>query len=320
MRDQKPRLTLVLPCFSAGASQTTAPRLPALETLLARATVSGRRSLSAAELLFSLFGRVAEELPVGAVRRVGDGGAADDGWWCCADPASFLADRDRLHLVGPRELNVRPEEADALVQLFNAHFAKEGWLLESLHPERWYLRAPGPQSVRMTPLAGAQQQELRDAMPRGQEALPWRRFINETQMLFHGSDVNHRREERGQLPINGIWPWGGGAVPSLARPFAQVWCADPLTRGLALLSGGELRPLSAGLNATTAGDMLVALMGELDSAGWREAENTWFLPVRDAVAQDRLAAVDIECTQRFTLRRRDLRRWWRRRRPLGEWQ
>ena len=41
----------------------------------------------------------------------------------------------------------------------------------------------------------------------------WRRLSNEVQMLLHDHPVNLRRQQAGQVPVNALWFWGGGALP-----------------------------------------------------------------------------------------------------------
>jgi hypothetical protein len=75
-------------------------------------------------------------------------------------------------------------------------------------------------------------------LPSGKTGAPWRSLLNEIQMLFFQSEVNRRREQQGQLPINGLWLWGGGTLPRIDRgPWQQICATHPLARGLAQLAG-----------------------------------------------------------------------------------
>lgn len=41
---------------------------------------------------------------------------------------------------------------------------------------------------------------------------PWRRVLNEIQMAWHDDPINQARARRGQLPVNGLWIFGGGRL------------------------------------------------------------------------------------------------------------
>ena len=58
--------------------------------------------------------------------------------------------------------------------------------------------------------------------------LPWYKLLNEIQMFMHQHEVNQRRLQRGMLPINSLWFWGGGC--RLQNPGSNLawFCDDPL--------------------------------------------------------------------------------------------
>ena len=46
------------------------------------------------------------------------------------------------------------------------------------------------------------------------------------------------------MPINSVWFWGGGELPSkVRRPGEGIYARDPLVRGLACLAGAAVNPL-----------------------------------------------------------------------------
>jgi hypothetical protein len=312
------RLTLVIPALAGGLRDVApVPRLPALERMVARGTRQPLPDHSFAHHLTTLFGlESGGELPLGPLCRLGEGAAPDDGWWFCAAPVHFFAARDHLRLASVEEL--RPEEGEALVALFNRHFGADGWRLEAASSAHWYLRAPAPQALRTRSLREASQSDLRSALPEGPDALGCHRFLNEVQMLFHGGDVNAAREARGLLAVNGLWFWGGGEMPMLPRRFAQVWSEMPLVRGLAAASGAGAGMLPETLPALV-GNALAVIDPERSQLAWNAAEEGWFAAAERGLRDGSLAEVIIDSGTGYTVRvtRRDLRRWWRLRRALG---
>ncbi len=312
------------------------PRLPALERALARSDVSPSATPDPIEALLARFGigaPAAGDLPSAPLARLGDAPDADPkGFWLHADPVHLRADRDQLLLFDSRHLAVTQAEADALVGLFNAHFADVGLRLEAPVPGRWYLQAETPPDIGTRPLHLAVGCNLDQLLPAGPDARRWAQVLNEAQMLFHGAEVNHQREAEGRPAINGVWIWGGGRLPPLPLrcDFAGV-CADhPLARGLARAAGLPTHPLAHldTLQPPANGDLLV-LWDDLWGAVLDAEPGAWIegLGRLDRALADWLAALrrgriprlslDPCADQRFTLTRSGLRRFWRRAVPMA---
>ena len=312
----------------------------AAETLLAR----GRRvELPAADLeatLFRLFAvdtDPARDLPVAPVRRLADTGERDEHWWLCADPVHLEADQNRLMLFDSHTFALERHEAAALAQEFNALFAADGVWLETPHPVRWYLRLPAEPDVRTHPLSRVVGHDIHAFLPWGAAQRRWHAFLNEVQMFLHGSAVNQAREEAGRPTINSVWFWGGGVLPRAASaPFTAIWSGHALAAGLARLAGVPLRPVPPAAvdwlaQAEAPGEHLVVLEDVCvpplygDVPGWIEAlarlERHWFAPLVQALKQGAVDNLDICPGTRDEVRVRagDLRRFWRRRRPLTAW-
>jgi hypothetical protein len=51
-------------------------------------------------------------------------------------------------------------------------------------------------------------------------------------MALHEHEVNRRRVEQGQQPVNSLWIWGGGTAPEIvSRPHPPLFANDPLLLG-----------------------------------------------------------------------------------------
>lgn len=304
-------------------------RLPALETLLARA--DRRDELHDADaLLFRLFAVTSpsgHDLPVAPYRRLADGGTPDDGFWLCADPVHLTADQDQVYLAaaGP-ELSLSAEEAQRLAADFNGLYGAEGWEVQPLTAQHWYLHLPQVPHLATIPLHQVLGGAIGPHLPIGPEAMSWHRVLNEVQMLFHGSAVNAARRRDGRPVINSVWLWGGGVLsaPVPAAPWHRVWADAALARGLALHHGVPVHAVPEGAAPVLAHLAEKApTLAMLDLAGRSSlaAEQLWFAPLREALRDGRLAHLTLYWVDAGLVLENDratLRRWWRRRCPIRQ--
>lgn len=313
------------------------PRTPALERLLGRARIKELGVTGGDATLFELFGvpvSSGQDLPVAAITRLADGGEPDSGWWLRADPVHLRADLHQVLLFDARLLDISAAEAGSLVSEFNQVFAADGWILETPHPARWYLRLADDPGVRTHPLREAIGRNVNSLLPYGEPAPRWHALLTEIQMLFHSAAVNREREYRGRLPINSVWFWGGGELPQeVSSPAEGIYANDPLVRGLARLAGKAVSPLPE-----RAGDWQAAAQDEHRSLvvlqatpydrmdnepyAWVEhvqaLERDWFAPCLAMLRGKGLDALYLYPGNGriYSITPRDLRRFWQRARPL----
>lgn len=180
-----------------------------------------------------------------AWRRLGESAPppADGGHWLNADPVHLRFQQEHLILADSGSFAVladsgsfavAPDEAAALAAAVNEHLAGRG-RVHVTAPERWYLQLAGLAAPPLSTVAGRRIESLlATALPTPE----LRRLHNELQMLLHGHPLNQRREQAGQLPINGPWLWGDGALPApAAGGYATLYGDNALARGLAAASG-----------------------------------------------------------------------------------
>jgi hypothetical protein len=230
----------------------------------------------------------------------------------------MVADRDQLYLSASTALGVSREEADALVAELNRLYADEGWAFYAAAPQRWYLRLSQPLAMRTTPTPVAMGRRVGEVLPEGDDALAWQRVMTEIQMLLHASAVNAGRSENGQLTVNSLWFWGGGALPAERgeAPWCRIAADEPLVRGLARLHGIEV------VSATSLPSALAANEGRMLVHAGAEtlelAERELFAPLLERLRAGTLAELIIILpgVGRWRIERADLRRWWRRRKAL----
>lgn len=342
--------------FPPDKNPETLPSLPAVECLLAKASRCSVSADGLDGLLFRLFDIAVSsesDLPVAAVSLLAEYGQTNPtistGYWLRADPVHLMAQQDKVYLVGHDLLPISKEEAAQLAAEFNALYAEDGWQLQAGSSHHWYLQLQEDPHITTIPLANALGFDIGPLLPKSKvpqgnvpeetlsqktKDLHWHGIMNEIQMLLHGSGVNQARETRGEASINGLWLWGGGELPtSVAGQWQKVWSDDCLAQGLATLTQttSAAIPDSCDEILTQHGQQLLvldalrypALRG--DMAEWSQTldfiEADWFGPILTALQSGRLAELILYPAngQSYTLSRTGLRRWWRRRLPLGHY-
>ncbi len=299
-------------------------------------SVSGRDTVSTLFECFGVSPAPEEDLPSAPFCYLADaGGLCAETYVMHADPVHLRPDRERLLLYDARHLDLKREEAESLVDLFNGHFSEDGMVLEAPRPDRWYLRLNRSPRLRTTPLHGAVGRSLDALLPQGQDALDWARRLNEVQMLFFHSEVNQRREQEGRVAVSGIWPWGGGRLSAtpISRGPGRVFGEHPLAAGLAAAAGIRAEPLPDDALALLGGesadsglvlwDRLWSAVLDSDGVVWAEQLrllDAWLRPLMSGIRRGAIAGADfLPCNgDCYRVGPWDLRRFWRRPIDLGE--
>lgn len=277
----------------------------------------------------TLFGLPDETAPA-ALSYLADTGRATEGFCLRADPV-FLDLGRRGLLMGPPPGPIDSEVLETLDRLLAPIFEGTGMHLEILAEGRGYLHRPAPPpGVRFShrpPVAG---EDITPLMPEGDTARDWRRLLNECQTRLHrpafATDANRQN-------INSLFLWGGGGLPvrRQATEGPCTWSDDPVLRGAARLTGVPERCLPRDADkwldaiGGEAGQHLLHLQGLERPARVREHEDwartlagldeRWIAPLVTAVGEGRITRLTLLTDGAgWTLRRPNLRRWWRRRR------
>jgi len=234
-----------------------------------------------------------------------------------ADPVHLRADRDALVLIQLGDVALAAEESGQLVEALNRHFNADGLRFAAPFPCRWYVSVTRVPELETQPLQSASGRNIDRLLPSGRDALIWHRYFNEIQMLLHTHPVNAARAEAGQLPVNSVWFWGGGVLPTEPHThFAAVWADDPVARGLAYAAGAQWHPpprtCSEWLARASSGRHLVLI-----DAGLEALERDWFVPLLEALRKHILQLVSLLVGSdgemlRYELTPADLWKFWRR--------
>lgn len=328
--------------------------LPALGKLLTRAGASARerhgadydptglRSLPHERWLAVRARLDTARVPTAPYMRLADhqhAGAApgrDDRRWVCLQPVHIHAARDHLVLMDPALLTLEPAESAALREAIAPLLNDSGIALDAPHPGRWYLPEAVFGPLDATPPLRAAGRNIDVWMQSGPRERDWRRLQNEIQMTWFDHPVNQAREARGALPVNSVWLHGGGALQAVPRLADAVLGDDPLLRGLALAGGAACLPLPPSLASLQADGTAMALLDACaspyiaeDWGSWIERlhalEADWFAPALAALEAGRLQALTLvlggdDHHAEFTVRRGDLRKFWRGMGMRGDWR
>ena len=310
-----------------------APRLPGLETLIARGSSKRTEGCFLEEWLLRTWGVHESSVAPLTLRADGIDPAADT--WMRGDPVHLRIERDHIQLFDHYAFKLDQSEADVLVSALNRHFAADGIAFQAPRPTRWYVRIRAAEKPDTTPLWRVARHSVFERLPVSKGTINWKSVANEIQMLFFEHPVNQAREARGEVAISGVWFWGAGELPeSTSAPYSQVLSTLPLARGLALYGGIAPGPVAhdfAALGDNPKDGTLVVLhqltrcVRANDYAAWPSAlaalEHDWFAPALTALKAGRLSGVRVclpseRATLDCTARRSDLYKFWRTRRPL----
>lgn len=312
--------------------------LPGLARLLGRGRTATLPDWDMEAALCALFAIEKQaDWPVAPLTLAADHGAPDEKYWLRADPVHLRVQRDHVILADSGTFSISQAEAEQLTATLNAHFQDEGFVFYPMRPDRWYLGMAQAPDLTTSPITQVIGHNIDPWLPRGGEGLKWHRYFNEIQMLFHDHPVNEARAAAGDLPVNSIWLWGGGTMPTLQAPPAdRVWSRETLSVALANATSipFETPPASAAHwidegrhwgNHLIVLDDLTGASQYGDVIGWREAllqlEQHWFSPLWKALQRGTVSEVVIETPGRFVALRCEIDRrapWriWKRSREL----
>jgi hypothetical protein len=331
---------LVVPALFP-AQDLPPPAMPALEMVLARARRTNGEFRTLEAWLCQAFGlndgsAGNPSLPAGALTAYAHGLDTGAHAWLRADPVHLRPDRDRVLLMPSEAFGVAAEEAEGLAAAMTPLLAGK-FSLHAVSPDQWCLRIEGNEQHQFSSsspveLAG---EDIDPHLPPKR----WHPLLTELQMALYDHPANTAREQRGHPVINSVWLWGAGKLPPAASgPWHSVSAGDPVAIGLGRLAGMRHRPTGTGAadwlgRAPDEGRHLVVIdalrgaraSGDPQAHGRRleELEAKWFAPLLAALKAGRIGMLTVhvpEAAASFEAARGDLRRFWRRPRPLAAYR
>lgn len=306
-------LILLLPAWSVFGRQALSSELAAA---FGRADVVPAGEAGIEAQLSRIFSIVPARWSAAALTRQAEVGDAVGAAWLRADPAHVRPDINGARLLGIGErLGLDDADVEALLPALKPVFGDAGFELDAPSPAHWYLRLPResklPAFSAPDDAIGA---DLFEHQPEGPEGRRWRALLNEAQIVLHNHPWNARRAERGLVPVNSLWLWGGGVLPTTVRgDVARCASDDDLACSLVRLAGGDAGRLPASFAdaALTDGCTLFDLRRTRDLTA---LQRDWLLPVLRAVGEDRYTSATIDTADGGRIMLRNGQRWrfWRR--------
>jgi hypothetical protein len=307
----------------AAARDASLPRLPALETYLARArrepSPQGWRAQLASRFGTALQAALA---PAALAARawLDPSGEPSNQYWF-ATPVHCFAGLDTVHLHPAGLLELPGPVQTALAADFSSVFGAAPW---RLHPigGRELLLSGAPLAASGEDPTRFVGRELSAGLPRGAAGATLRRLGVEIEMWLHEHRINRERQAAGQLPVSALWLWGAAApdearIPA-ATTAARLYGQDTFAQALWRLRGARAEPLPdsfAGARGSLA-DSQIVLYPTLSEEGLGGAlqrlEESWLAPALEALRKRELSGIDLLTADRaYRLRRAHRLRFWR---------
>jgi hypothetical protein len=297
--------------FDAGAA--TRQRAPLLERLLARANSAA----VAPDWRVDAFRVLAPDAPVpgiGAAALFAERGPMN----CAATvfiatPVHYIAEMSDVRLAAQGVLTLEPPESDALAGDFNHVWRGSGIGLHARRDAVLFCIVDAALDVLTRDPEDVLDRYIANYLPSGAGAARLKQLMSEIELWLFEHAVNRARVAHSAPTLSGLWLWGGGRALS-SLPQVKGW------------TGGDdlyFNAFAAGLGtgaAVESDSAVVVIDAEPGTPGWLEAESRWFGRSVGALRAGRIAQIEVSAgDRRFSVSRRDSRRFWRRSRPWWEY-
>lgn len=159
-----------------------------------------------------------------AALRGGAHQGADQPVWL-AELVHVAPSRDGAALLPAAELAITPAQSVALFESVHEMFEESGFQLGGSGDSSWHVVPPEGYQARSASPALVAITSVNDWWPQDMASRPWRKLVNEVQMLWYEHPVNQERQRAGLPPINSLWLYGGartGQLNALALPNAHI--------------------------------------------------------------------------------------------------
>lgn len=313
---------LIVPKPFSGLIST--PHVPHLEKLLARADRTVIERPEGFEAVSEQWG-LKPPYAMAPVAAQQDGLPAHEQAWLFAEPVNLSLQRDWLKLAPARMLDITANEAVTLIEALNHHFREDGLTFFSGTADRWYVQCDPSEIPTTTPTERTKfDPASKNCQPQSHGNIQWHAIQNEAQMLLHSHAVNAAREAAGKPVINGVWFWGGGTLPMLAKPpFDAVIANNPLVHHFAKQTDIGALPFALESLQQLLGNGLLVI--EDAATMIEELDRTWFQTIAQFLRAGTISRLHIVTSsagveQQFALSPRNFFwRRWRQTKPLSSY-
>jgi hypothetical protein len=144
-----------------------------------------------------------------------------------AELSAISVGREGATIAHPASFEVTTHEADALFDAVSGLWAGRAISALPINARQWRIWLDPSASTRSLTPAAMAEMRLTDWWPQEDSLREWRRLLNEIQMVWHEHPVNLARAERGEVPINSLWLFGGAQGWSPSQPALQTTVETP---------------------------------------------------------------------------------------------
>ncbi|MEI8400877.1 MAG: hypothetical protein WCG12_08740 [Alcaligenaceae bacterium] len=140
-----------------------------------------------------------------------------------AELSAITVGREGATIAHPASFEVTADEADALFDAVSGLWADRAISALPINARQWRIWLDPSASTRSLTPAAMAEMRLSDWWPQEDSLREWRRLLNEIQMVWHEHPVNLARAERGEVPINSLWLFGGAQGWSATHPLTATY-------------------------------------------------------------------------------------------------
>lgn len=192
--------------------------------------------------------------------------APDQPVWL-AELVHIAPSREGAMLIPADQLALSESYSRALLQAIAPYLDDTGFQFEYLSPEWWRVTPPTDFTVQAASTELVSQSNLNNWWTQDVQTRPWRRLINEFQMLAFALPDNRQREQAGLPSVNSLWLFGGASCQQLGREPGDLHLVDDLHDSLIRQDWGLWLEQLAQLDRTLLAPLLTGPMPELVLTG-----------------------------------------------------
>jgi len=332
------KLTLFIPGLFGPVSDTPSGitlDVPAIEKYFRFGTSRSIQTTGFTQTLFQLFGfpKQDHDYSVAAVTRLVDDDHDVNGIWMRADPVHLRAEREAVVLLDDSAFKLEKHEALILAADLQQVFTEREIELEAPTNNRWYIKLKNLPEIKTIPIHEVVGNDIDKHSANGINKILWDQLANEAQMSLHNCPLNDEREQRGELPVNGVWLWGAGELPKPPRKiWSRVFADEVTTQGLSILTKSPYADLPDSLemliNQTEEQDNVLVVISfglrhqqYFDHSGWHDfigyLEEEWFARVENLIKQKELNELMLLTGEnKLSITKSSYKKFWRRQKPF----
>lgn len=158
----------------------------------------------------------------------------DDPVWL-VELVHLAAAREGALLQPARKLGLHEAESRALFNTAAELFQDTDFGIEFITPSHWRVHPPATYAPVCASPELVSLGNVTDWWSQDPGGRAWRRLANEVQMAWFNHPVNQQRAEKGLIPVNGVWLFGGARRSQLTSPITVAAqhihdCLQPFTQ------------------------------------------------------------------------------------------